>query len=435
MKAINVILARERLDRERKKKEENKRARIELENPQDPSSSTFVTLAPNAGAPVPPTLNTNVPPMTTPEAARHMQIYQVENLSRGSPMSTSMVTPPESHESPVVPAARGSISSSTVNVNAPPGVQTQGMVEGVWDRLATGALNGSRHGSVSSQAAMANSAWSTVNAAPQPAGPRRTSLAVDAATQPASHTATSPSSNMRQLGAEISKLVSDLTPDYEASANGHAATEDAGRNGGPYRGLDDDTLRALRAYIYHEETTVQWDEDGLLRRLEIAWRDGVRSDYNRMLDNISTFIARERAFLTWIELKRHLADLDRADKRTFTYSITFTCEILTPLLIGWREEGTTTPEIERRIQQHQTLMGATRELIRNYEDIAQVAGVGADNDEYLRQAFVVLAGEKYAVELQWKNVEFTGVMRWLADHLEAFRRDEEEEGEGVYFVG
>ena len=35
----------------------------------------------------------------------------------------------------------------------------------------------------------------------------------------------------------------------------------------------------------------------------------------------------------------------------------------------------------------------------------------------------------------WKNVEFTGVMRWLAEHLEAYRRDEEDGGEGVYFVG
>lgn len=104
--------------------------------------------------------------------------------------------------------------------------------------------------------------------------------------------------------------------------------------------------------------------------------------------------------------------------------------------LGWREEGTTAPEIERRIQQHRTLMGATRELIRNWEDIGQVAGAGAaDKDELLRQAFVVLAGEKYAVELQWKSVEFTGVMRWLAEHLEGFRREEEEEGEGVYYFG
>jgi hypothetical protein len=104
--------------------------------------------------------------------------------------------------------------------------------------------------------------------------------------------------------------------------------------------------------------------------------------------------------------------------------------------LGWREEGTTAPEIERRIQQHKTLMGATQELIRSYENMAvQVAGSGADNDELLRQAFVMLAGNKYAVEMRWESVEFTSVMRWLADHLESFRREEEEEGEGVYFVG
>lgn len=103
--------------------------------------------------------------------------------------------------------------------------------------------------------------------------------------------------------------------------------------------------------------------------------------------------------------------------------------------LGWCEEGTTAPEIERRIQQHKTLMGATQELIRGYEDMAQVVGTGADNDELLRQAIVVVAGHKYAVEMRWETVEFTSVMRWLADHLETFQREEQEEGEGVYFVG
>jgi hypothetical protein len=103
--------------------------------------------------------------------------------------------------------------------------------------------------------------------------------------------------------------------------------------------------------------------------------------------------------------------------------------------IGWREEGTTAPEIERRIQQHRTLMGATQELIRGFEDMAQVLGNGADSDELLRQAFVLVAGNKYAVEMRWETVEFTSVVRWLADHLATFQREEQEEGEGVYYVG
>jgi hypothetical protein len=103
--------------------------------------------------------------------------------------------------------------------------------------------------------------------------------------------------------------------------------------------------------------------------------------------------------------------------------------------LGWREEGTSPPEIERRIQQHATLMGATRELLRNYEAITQISGAEAENDRLLRQAFEVLAGSKYAAEMQWSSVEFSGVMHWLAEHLEAFKRDEEKEGEARYFVG
>ena len=80
-------------------------------------------------------------------------------------------------------------------------------------------------------------------------------------------------------------------------------------------------------------------------------------------------------------------------------------------------------------------MGATRELLRSYETIQPTGGPDTDNDELLRQAFVVLAGGKYAVELQWKTVEFADVMDWLANSLKLFMRSEEEEGEGRYYVG
>lgn len=76
-------------------------------------------------------------------------------------------------------------------------------------------------------------------------------------------------------------------------------------------------------------------------------------------------------------------------------------------------------------------MSATREMIRSFEDIAQVAGPGADHDELLRQALVVLAGTKYAVELQWKSVEFVGLMQWLANALENYEK--EQEGDTVYY--
>ncbi|KAL5375643.1 hypothetical protein DPSP01_011002 [Paraphaeosphaeria sporulosa] len=382
MKAINVILARDRLDRERKKKEENKRARIEMEVPQEGVSSAFVPLAPNSGVPAP--LNTNIPPVPVAEHPRHVQLYKAETTSRGSPISVAVSTPPESSQSPIGPA-QGQLGGghfAPVNVHSSHPSQAQNVVDGVWNRLAEVGIHGSRNGSMSSQA--------TPVAGVSVAG-------------------------IRQLGAEISQLVSDLTPQATAT-NGHCAVPavppDAQRNAVPYPGLDVETLYALRDYMYQEKTEVEWEEEALLRRLETTWRDGVRSDYNRMLENVPAFIARERAFLTWIELKRHLADLQRAGTR-------------------WGEEGTTAPEIERRIEQHRTLMGATREIIRSFEDIAQVAGAGADHDELLRQALVVLAGNKYAVELQWKSVEFVGLMQWLANALENYEK--EQEGDTVYY--
>jgi hypothetical protein len=84
----------------------------------------------------------------------------------------------------------------------------------------------------------------------------------------------------------------------------------------PYRSLDHDSLKALRSYLYGEESGVREDEEALLNSLEKTWREGVRADHEKMVENIPVFIARERAILTWIELKRHLAALERADQRT-----------------------------------------------------------------------------------------------------------------------
>jgi len=322
MKAINVILARERLDRERKKKEEIKKAKVDLDAPQESVMSTFIPLAPNASLPIPTSLNTNTAPVPMAEHPRHIQIYQAETASRGSPISSSMVTPPESNASPVLPGRGGGSGDAShfnaMNINARHPPPAQSVVDGVWDRLGAAGPNASRHGSMSSQAPISASPWPTVKGVQQQ-GPRRSSLSTELSSHPVQPVDTSGGAPaIRQLGAEISQLVSDLTP--QSTSDGptalSAASADATRNGGPYRGLDVETLQALRAYIYQEESEVVWEEEVLLRRLETAWRDGVRSDVTRINDNIPAFVARERAFLTWLELKRHLADLSRADVRT-----------------------------------------------------------------------------------------------------------------------
>ncbi|KAL5411192.1 hypothetical protein PMIN04_010358 [Paraphaeosphaeria minitans] len=319
MKAINVILARDRLDRERKKKEENKRARIEMEVPQEGASSTFVPLAPNSGVPGP--LHTSIPPVPVAEHPRHVQLYKAETTSRGSPISVAVSTPPESSQSPIGPAQGqpGGGHCATAEVHPSHPSQAQNVVDGVWNRLAEVGISGSRNGSMSSQAAIGTPSWPAVNVLTQAAAPRRASPAPEASSQAAAAAGVSVA-GIRQLGAEISRLVSDLTPQATAS-NGHCAVPgvapSAQGNAVPYPGLDVETLYALRDYMYQEKTEVEWEEEALLRQLETTWRDGVRSDYHRMLDNVAAFIARERAFLTWIELKRHLADLQRAGTRTY----------------------------------------------------------------------------------------------------------------------
>ncbi|KAH7346116.1 hypothetical protein BKA66DRAFT_433295 [Pyrenochaeta sp. MPI-SDFR-AT-0127] len=383
LKACNVILARERLDRERRKKAENRQARAEAEfsgQNDGTAPASFVALAPNS------------------------VLHETDTGSRGSPMSSSaMLTPPESGESPVVGPYEGAgfsalhggtnaYNAATHQMQIAP--QPQSVVDGLWNRFAS-ETHVSREASAS---------WA-------PSQPPESKATVQQQLVNADQTIAD-----REICVEIANLVAGFRSD-------DAASEEIPQpnNSIPYRGLDYDNLRALRAYIYRDEAGIQFDEESLLNCLEKAWREGMRADHDKIVEDIPAFIARERAFLTWIELKRHLAALERAEKR-------------------WRAEGDSTAEIKRRITQHRTLMGATETLMATFQDIGQGFGLGpnliVNRDELLRQAIVVLAGDKYAVEMQWKSIEFTGLMEWLSEHLDMFRKDEEEDGRGrLWYVG
>jgi hypothetical protein len=283
LKACNVILARERLDRERRKKAENRQARqdAELSGQQEGGTpASFVALAPNS------------------------VLHDADTGSRGSPMSSSaMLTPPESGESPTVGLREGPVftaigggshttssnanTASTAQSSRAEQQQPQSLVKNIWNKLGTDSLP-----------------TQSVATPIRPAHPVDSKAALEQQLVSANQA--------RQISVEVAKLVDSFRSD-------DAVTEDITQpnNSISYRGLDPEGLRALRQYIYGEESGVQLDEEALLNRLEKTWREGVRADYYKIHDNIPVFIARERAFLTWMELKRHLAALQRANERMF----------------------------------------------------------------------------------------------------------------------
>jgi hypothetical protein len=283
LKACNVILARERLDRERKKKEENKKALATDNNsPRDTVPLTFVSLAPTPDAP--PTSMSEVskgvplPPLI--HASRHVQAFRLDTPSRGSSMSPAVHTPASS-ESPTMH------TRSLHHVN---GVQHASRDMG--GSSAIPPINEGPHGALSADT---NGYYNRGPLSPP---------------------------DLRKLSLELGNLVSNFL--LEDGIQGRASPiipqsgpGDTYHNGTSSRGLDVETLHAFRAYIYREVYEVQWDEEYLLRRLESAWRDGVRTDRNFSLESTPLFVALDRTFLTWIELRRHLADLERADRREY----------------------------------------------------------------------------------------------------------------------
>jgi hypothetical protein len=338
-----------------------------------------------------------------------------------------MLTPPESSGSPMMGSREGlgftiagggdasafaAISARQLHAER----QHQNLAEGVWSRFAASERNGARE---------ASSPWTPTMSHPadsRAAAEKQIALANKALVE-------------RQITVDVAKLVASFR-------SGDAASEVVPQpsNNIPYRGLDYDCLRTLRSYIYNEDSGVRVDEEALLNRLEKQWREGVRGDYTKMIQDVPVFIARERAFLTWIELKRHVAAFMRAEERMYIFRLLYTPLSDTHQDPGWSSEEATPTAIERRHQQFRTLMAATETILANFEDVGQgislEPGLGVNRDELLRQAVVVLAGEKYAVEMQWKAVEFTDTIAWLADALDAFRKEEEEEGsKTLWYVG
>lgn len=195
--------------------------------------------------------------------------------------SSAMLTPPESGESPIVGPREGT-AFAAINGGDPSygAAQHNGHVTESWNRHPQSDRSAPRGANLQADGK-----------------PSAVALAEQAAAE-------------RQITESVAQLVAGFR-------SGGSEPEKVPQSGTsiPYRGLDYESLRALRSYIYNEEGGARVDEDALLNRLEKIWRELVRADSQKMLENVPVFIARERALLTWIELKRHMAAFERAEKR------------------------------------------------------------------------------------------------------------------------
>jgi hypothetical protein len=284
LKACNVILARQRLDRERRKKEERLRSREDHGSPREPNPTVLIAPATRLEPATEPT-STKTEPPTLPftQPPRHVQALRLDT-SYSNPISPISGTPLHSAESPSI-SAHGPGNAS-------------------FHDLTPREMYGSRRPSALSQ---------TV--------PMHGGLE-------ARHASTPPLPSLHQLSSELGCLVSNFLEDGSAAdlraqhtpspAPQQFARDETLRDASVRRELDPETLLAFRSYIYPGESGPKWDEEVILRRLETVWRDNIRTGHDLTRDDAVLFIVRDRAFLTWIELRRHLADLDRADKRTYS---------------------------------------------------------------------------------------------------------------------
>ncbi|KAF2743107.1 hypothetical protein M011DRAFT_461907 [Sporormia fimetaria CBS 119925] len=395
LKACNVLLARDRLDRERKKKSQRSRHRVvvlgtfEDASGREPAPPS-VPIAPAA-----------VRPDFTPHAlygrpAQYAQALRLDT-SYSSPASPLSGTPLHSNDSPVIPVYGASGEGHSIG------------------RDLGGSRGGSTTGTLSHSLAGHMGADSS-------------------ATLPRITPPVTGLPSVQQLGAEIGSLVSHFLED---SSTGERWPTPGSYGGQLQQALDAETLQAFRSYIYPSERGPKWDEQMLLRRLETAWRDKVRNWHKgtAAAGNAASFAACDRAFLTWIELRRHLADLEQANER-------------------WRQEPegdqASDAQLQARIAQHKTLMSVSRDLVRSWDDLAASVegegegggGAGLTADAVLVQAFVLLAGDTTpattagtATEpLIWTPMNVAETVRWLRGHLEQFAAEEAEADEGLLYV-
>lgn len=293
LKACNVILARDRLDRERRKKEERLRARDDATTPREPNPTVPIApFVPQEGRFEHSPIKRESATLPYSQPPRHVKALRLDTTysNPGSPMSG---TPLNSNDSPIHSA--------------------HGSGNGALAHFPVRDINGSRRPSGLSQSVASH-------VGPEVPAPR-------------TNTGTPPLPSLHQLSSELGNMVSNFledgnhphvglahTPSPTVQAPGPETTQG---DMAAKRGLDLEALQAFRRYIYPGESGPKWDELGLLRRLETAWRDTIRTGHSHTIGDTALFAAQDRAFLTWIELRRHLADLDRANSRTYAQPVNF----------------------------------------------------------------------------------------------------------------
>ncbi|KAF2016234.1 hypothetical protein BU24DRAFT_462414 [Aaosphaeria arxii CBS 175.79] len=382
LKACNVIHARGRLDRERKKKEDRIKFKDEHPSPMDIIPPVLIAPALPHGYPMdhrrPPIQFSNHSAATYGHPPRHMQVLRLDTAPHGQYTPSTSASPLPSSDSPIT----SSQGHSTLPWRISP--------------LSHQSQNGP----------------ATDHGPRHPPPPPPPPIQHPPAIAPHQHPTRSLPPLVNRISSELNTLASNFLEDRPLPPSNMPPQPPTVRT------LDPELLYAFRKYIYPTENGPRWDESILLRRLETAWRDDVRPSHARTaINNVPLFAAHDRVFLVWIELRRHLADLEVAGKL-------------------WQQETKTQEEIDARVQQHKTLMSASRDIVRSWDEIAQTINLlwapeGLNTDGLLVQAFGVLAGQRNADIIAWGPLGVEETIRWLDAHVKE-NAAEEKRGEELY---